>query len=92
MASQSEKYNAISKVAQHCKTLVDLYGPLVVDDALWAGSPNYNGAITQGDLDANPNFGGLTHQQLADAEFALATIKTQINTSLTQLLVLAGLA
>lgn len=68
-------------------------GPLLQLNTLWAGSPNYDGLITQQEIDSVPEFvaAGLTVQELADAEFALATIKDTINNALPALTVLAKL-
>jgi hypothetical protein len=81
----------ISDSAEQCKALLDLYGPLVLLNVLWAGSPNYDALITQNEIDEVTSFAGLTAGQLADAQFAMATIKDTITNALPALTVLANL-
>jgi hypothetical protein len=86
--------NFVSDTSKVAKTLLDeLYSKMVQLDALWAGAPNYDALITQGEIDEVPSFlgAGLTTTHLADAEFALATIKNTITNALPALTVLANL-
>lgn len=90
MAVVSSEQNFVSNSANAAKTLMILYGLLVELDALWAGSPNYSSTIDDNFLSTH-GFSGLTHQTLADAEFTLATIKTNIGNQLPALSILATL-
>lgn len=83
--------NFISDTSQQCQKLLDMYGDLSQLNVLWAGSPNYDALITQGEIDTVPSLAGLTTTHLADAEFALATIKDTISNALVALTVLANL-
>jgi hypothetical protein len=87
--------NFISNTSNVTKTLLDdIYSKLVQLDTLWAGSPNYDGLITQGEIDEVPSFvgAGLTATQLGDAQFALATIKNTMTNAMPALVVLANLS
>jgi hypothetical protein len=81
----------VSDTAKACKALLDQYGALQQLNVLWAGSPDYDALITQGEIDEVPSFAGLTATQLADAEFALASIKDTITNALPALTVLSNL-
>lgn len=85
--------NFVSQTAYRAKIMLDQYGPLSQLNVLWAGAPNYDALITQAEIDSVPSFAGagLTTQTLADAEFALATIRTTIENALPSLTVLANL-
>lgn len=80
----------IGKSVRTVQDLMKLYGTLVELDSLWAGAPAYNVAITQEALDtaANAPFAGMTAQNLADAEFALSSIKNTIANAIAALSVL----
>lgn len=85
--------NFISDTSNAARKLLDMIGELSQLDVLWSGTPNYDGLITQGEIDTVPGFtgAGLTTTHLADAEFALATIKGTLNGALPALTVLARL-
>lgn len=85
--------NFISDSGNAAQKLLDMIGELQQLDVLWAGSPNYDALITQGEIDTVPTFtgAGLTTTHLADAEFALASIKTTLTNALPALTVLARL-
>ena len=93
MALTTAEANFISRSGGASKALLNLYSELVQLDQLWAGAPNYDTTITQGDIDSIPSFAesGLTATVLGDAEFALAGIKTAITNALTALTVMANL-
>lgn len=99
MALSTGESDFISKSSDAAKALLDLYGLLSQLDALWAGSPSYKTTITQADIDGVASFNetglttasGGTTGTLPDGEFALATIKNQITSSLTALSILANL-
>lgn len=90
MALTAIQSNFISDSANIAKQLLALEGPLDQLNTLWAGSPAFNAAINQSALDGT-NFAanGLTALNLTDAEFALATILTNIKNALPALVVLA---
>jgi hypothetical protein len=83
--------NFISQSGAQAKKLLDMYGDLQQINVLWAGSPDYDTLITQGEIDEVESFAGLTAAQLADAEFAMATIKDTITNALPALAVLSNL-
>jgi hypothetical protein len=87
MALEHTKFVAAS--SRTAAKLLDLIGELSQENVLFNGAPNYKSAITQPILDATP--GGLTVQQLADAEFAKASILTTLNGALPALAILKGL-
>lgn len=93
MAMSSAHQNFVSETAARCRVLLAEYGELSQLNVLWAGTPNYDALITQEEIDSVPSFqgAGLTTQNLADAEFALATILGNINNSLVALTILANL-
>ena len=93
MSMSIGEQNFISKSSVSAKDLLDLYGLLVQLDQLWAGAANFSTTITQQDIDSIPSFveTGLTATVLADAEFALAGIKTAITNALPSLTILANL-
>lgn len=75
------------------RVLLERLGPLLQLDVLWAGAANYDGLIDQASIDTVPNFAeaDLTETDLADAEFALATIKSTLSNALPALTKLAKL-
>lgn len=79
--------NFISTDAKLAKALVELLGPLQVQNTLYAGSPNYDEEITQAEIDTVPSFleSELTTQTIADARFAMATIMNTIVNALPSL-------
>ena len=83
----------ISKAAQHARAELALYGELAQQNVLWAGTPDYQGRITQDAIDEVPSFAGagLTAEQLADAVYALEQIRGIMTDALPALAVLAGL-
>jgi len=85
--------NFISQTSYRAKVLLDQVGPLAQLNVLWAGSPDYDTAITQEEINSVPSFvgAGLTVQQVADAEYVLASILTSINNALVALTMLANL-
>lgn len=85
--------NFISRTGQASKTQLDQIGTLLQLDVLWAGAADYDALITQAEVDEFPSFvaAGLTAGQLADALFALATIRNTINNALPALTMLANL-
>lgn len=93
MAMSNVHQNFVSRSASMAKQLLDLYGELVQLNTLWAGTPNYQSAITQEMLDAVNEFSGagLTLQTLADSEYILAQILNNLQNALPALSVLAEL-
>lgn len=73
--------------------LLDLLGTLDQLNSLWAGSPSYQTLITQAQINLQDQYAaaGLTTQNVADAEYALATIKTTLENALVALSVLANI-
>jgi hypothetical protein len=93
MAMSAAHQNFVSATSYRAKILLDQIGPLDQLNVLWAGSPGYDTAITQEEIDSVESFAGagLTAQNLADAEYVLAGILTSINNALVALTVLANL-
>ncbi len=92
MASAAHQ-NFISQTGYRSRVLLDQIGSLEQLNVLWAGSPGYDTAITQEVIDSVPAFleAGLTAQNLADAEYALAITLTNIKNALVALTILANL-
>lgn len=94
MSMSAAHQNFISNTSGQAKILLDqMLGQLEQLNELWAGSSGYNTAITQEEIDSVPSFAGagLTSQNLADAEFILATIMGNIMNALQALTMLANL-
>lgn len=93
MAMSAVHQNFISRTSYTSKRLLDLYGELQQLNTLWAGVPDYDAEITQGEIDTVPSFldAELAYQTLADAEFALASIMTTITNALPALTEIAAL-
>ncbi len=93
MAMSAAHQNFVSQTAYRARVMLDQIGPLEQLNTLWAGTPNYDELITQEEIDSVASFAGagLTAQNVADAEFALATIKGQIDNAMVALTVLASL-
>lgn len=92
MALTQAERTFILNSAQVARTLLDNEGKLDQINVLWAGAPDYHAGITQGDIDSYATFAGLTTDQLADAEFALASILTTIKNALPALTVLGNIS
>lgn len=88
MASSAQKQDFVTNSRNACATLLNMYEALKELDTLWAGTSDYDTLVDQAFLDSVASFGGLTTTQLADAEFALSTIKGQIESSYVALLIL----
>lgn len=92
MALTTGEANLVSNISKAAKILMDQWYTLAVqNNELWAGAANMDTTIVQGDLDSVPSFGGLTTTQLADAQFAMATMLGTLNAQLQALTVLANL-
>lgn len=89
MAIQHDKF--IAQSSRTAAALLLLYGELSQENVLFNGAPNYKAAITQPIIDAQASNAGLTVQNLADAEFALASILTTLTGALPALAILKGL-
>jgi hypothetical protein len=93
MAMTAARKQFVVRTSSEVKALMSLYTELCQLNALWAGAPNFDDLITQADLDEVAEFSGvgLTAQQLADAEYALASIKSTIEGALVPLAVLVAI-
>lgn len=89
----SAHQNFISDEGRIAKLFLAEYGNLAQQNVLWAGAPSYQTLITQADIDSVPSFAGagLTHQQIADAAYALEQVRTILTNALPALTVLAHL-
>lgn len=85
--------NFINRTGNQAKGQLAEIGDLTQMDSLWAGSPNYDGLITQAEIDEYPAFvaAGLTAQDMADVQFVLASIKNLLLGALPALSKLASL-
>lgn len=86
-------HKLIQDTSYNINLLLATYAKLSELNILWAGSPNYQNLITQSEINSDPNYlsAGLTTQNVADAEFALAQIKTQIDNAMVALTILSNL-
>jgi hypothetical protein len=93
MALSVPQQQFVKDTGRASQIVLDIYGLLTQLDVLWAGTPNYDALITQGEIDATPALAGqgLTATTLGDAEFALASIKTTVTNALPALTVVARL-
>lgn len=93
MAMSSAHQNFVSKTSNEAKRLLEFFAQETQLNVLWAGAPNYDQLITQQDIDSVASFAGagLTTQNIADAQFAMATINTTIQNALVALTILANL-
>ena len=78
--------------SNHARVLFNNYGPLAEQNILWAWAAQYQTKITQGEIDSDPELAaaGLTVQNVADALYALALIKTAIDNAMPALTILAN--
>lgn len=93
MAMSAAHQNFVSNTAIEARKLLDFFSEETQLNILWAGAPAYQTAITQAEIDSVPSFAGagLTMQNLADAQFIMASINTSIQNALVALTVLANL-
>lgn len=91
MALSAAHMNFIRQAQQQARVLLDQHGGMVTQGIFYSGTPNYDNEILQSDIDANFPDSGLTIQTLADAEFAIALIKTNIENAIVALNILANL-
>lgn len=89
MALTQAEISFIQNSGQAVKNLLALEGNLDQLNTLWAGAAQFSVSITQNDLTTSPAFNGLTTQDLADVEFALATILNTIKGALPAFTTLA---
>lgn len=82
MALTQAEISFIQNTGQAVKGLLAMEGNLDQLNVLWAGAAQYSTEITQNDLTTSPAFNGLTTQNLADVEFALATVLNTIKAAL----------
>ena len=70
---------------------LEQFGPLAVQNTLWAGTPDYSTRITDAELATVSDFvsAGLTDTVLTDAVYALEQVRTVLNNALTALSVLS---
>lgn len=83
--------SSVLGVGNQARQQLEQYGPLTVQNALWAGTPNYDALIDAAAIATEAYFvaAGLTAQQLGDAIYALEQIRTVITNALPALSILA---
>ena len=83
----------ISKTSNEANRLLDFLSEETQLNVLWAGTPNYQTLITQEEIDSVESFAGagLTVQNVADAQYAMASIQTAVTNALVALTILGNL-
>ena len=81
----------VEGVGNQSRQQLEQYGALTIQNALWAGTPNYDALIDATAIATEPDFvaAGLTTAQLADAMYALEQIRSIITAALPALAILA---
>lgn len=93
MTMPAAHQNFITNNKANAQRLLDFFGEEEQLNILWAGSPNYQNTLTQEEINDVVSFAGagLTTQNIADGQFAMATINGIIQNALVALTVLANL-
>lgn len=83
--------NFVEGVGNQARQQLEQYGALTVQNALWAGTPNYDALIDATAIATEADFvaAGLTAAQLADAIYALEQIRGIVTAALPALSILA---
>lgn len=89
MALTQAEIQFLQNTGQAVKGLLAQEGQLDQLNVLWAGAAQFSTSITQNDLDTSAAFKDLTTQNIADAEFALATVLNTIKNALPALSIVA---
>ncbi len=93
MAMSSAHQNFVSNTSTETRRLLEFFAKETQLNVLWSGAPAYQTAITQEEIDSVASFAGagLTAQNIADAQYAMAAINTSIQNALVALTILANL-
>lgn len=93
MAMTAAHQNFVSNTAIEARALLAFFSEETQLNILWAGLPDYQHQITQDEINSVPTFAGagLTLQNIADAQFIMATIMGNIQAQLVALTILANL-
>lgn len=73
MALTAAQVQFIQVIQRECQNQLAFASVIEQEDIMFNGDPDFNGEITQGDLDVR--FPGLTTTTLADAVYALKLLK-----------------
>ena len=85
--------NFVSETSREAKRLLEFFAEETQLNILWAGTPDYQSLITQEEIDSVGSFSGagLTVQDLADTQYAMANINTAIENAIVAMTMLASL-
>lgn len=93
MTMPSAHYTFLRDGRSAAQAMLQQLGPLLELDTLWNGTPNYDGLITQAEIDSVTSLyeAGYTTTEIADAFYALSLIKTAITDHIAALARLSDL-
>ncbi len=93
MAMSLAHQKFINDTTKQARALLEFYQLATELEVLWSGSPAYQTAITQTEIDSVANLlgAGLTLQNVADAQYVMSLVKGNIQNAIVALTILAYL-
>lgn len=91
MALSTAQLNFTRSAQQIARQLLDMRAKVAELQVLYSGTPDFDTAIDQTDLDANFPESGATEQAFDDGLYAMGLIKTDIDNAASALTILANL-